>query len=56
MLSRPPIAEIEVIRTGSYIRLSLWLLLMWDYGGLTSRIFNRINALPSVQRYHLMTK
>ena len=40
------VAAVEVLKNDTYIGLSLWILLIWDYGGLASRIFNRIVALP----------
>ena len=34
------VAAIQTLKDASYVGLSLWTLLIWDYGELTSRIFN----------------
>jgi hypothetical protein len=40
LLGRLPVKQIEAILNGRYARVSLWLLLIWDYGELTSFTFN----------------
>ena len=49
MLSSLPVAAFEYHKNATYIGLSLWLLLIWEYGELTFYILNRIVALLPVQ-------
>ncbi len=41
----PDAPLVQAFRNDSYIRHSLWLLLVWDYGELTSQIFQMNQCL-----------